>query len=291
MNRRLAVLLAICLAGGGIHADPPPAPKLSGYRVTVEGGEEGSRTYHYDDQGKPIGGAARTNEAPGRGVESPRPKQPSNQGAEVAPRPSTPTRTLTTADGRPLPFTVSGSTGGKTVDATVDADSALRNFARPSDLGDRRYETRMAELSSDPRFSTADRFTLGTWTTTFSGLGSRRADIALEDGLGAEVRAKDTVDIKAVDQPRSPWSRTLAAPSNWEERLEGSAELGSRRVAREEIATMGTRAVAGEARRLEQLSMQDLNRYQFRRARSSEPGLPVVRPGTTGEVRTTRPGG
>ena len=29
-----------------------------------------------------------------------------------------------------------------------------------------------------------------------------------------------------------------------------------------------------------QLSMQDINRYQFRRNRSSDPGLPVVKPGS-----------
>jgi hypothetical protein len=34
--------------------------------------------------------------------------------------------------------------------------------------------------------------------------------------------------------------------------------------------------------------MQDINRYQFRRARSTEPGLPVVRPGAGGEVRPNR---
>ena len=32
-------------------------------------------------------------------------------------------------------------------------------------------------------------------------------------------------------------------------------------------------------------SMQDINRYQFRRNRSSDPGLSVVSPGGKGEVR------
>ena len=31
---------------------------------------------------------------------------------------------------------------------------------------------------------------------------------------------------------------------------------------------------------VEQISMQDINRYQFRRNRSTEPGLPVVPVGT-----------
>ena len=193
---------------------------------------------------------------------------------------------MTTADGRPLPFQVTGASG-KTVDGSVDADSALRDFGRPSDLLENRYPTTMADLTTDPRFSTSQTLTLDRWNTRFSGLGSRRADIELGDTLGAEVRSKDTVDIKAIDRPTSPWSRVTAEPSNWEERVGAPWDAGQRRVDRDEVSTMGTRAVSGEARRLEQLSMQDINRYQFRRARSDQPGLPVVNPGAEG-VRSTR---
>ena len=287
MSRRLPAVLI--LAAALASAQQPPAPKLTGFRVTTEGGVEGTRTYRYDEQGRPIDGAPRADipRAPAAPGEATRVAEPSTTTA--VPSPAT-NRQLTTADGRPLPFSVTGGTGAKTVDGAVDADSALRDFGRPSDLGDRRFESRMADLTQDPRFSTAERVTLDRWNTTFSALGSRRADLTLEDGLGAEVRPKESIEIQAVDRPTSPWSRVTSTPENWDRRIGESAELAGRRVAREEITTMGTRAVAGEARRLEQLSMQDINRYQFRRARSSEPGLPVVNPSGQGGVRTTAPG-
>lgn len=283
------LLILALLAAATASAQTPPPPKVSGYRVTTEGGVEGTRTYRYDDQGRPIDAPRRTDLPPAGAVGQPvrRDPAPAPATSGTAPAPAA-TRGLTTADGRPLPFQVTGASG-KTVDGSVDADSALRDFGRPSDLLDRRFPTTMAELETDPRFSTSQTLTLDRWNTRFSGLGSRRSDIELGDTLGAEVRSKDTVDIKAIERPTSPWSRVTAEPSNWEDRIGGTWDAGGRRVAREEISTMGTRAVSGEARRLEQLSMQDINRYQFRRARSDQPGLPVVNPGSE-DVRSTRQG-
>ena len=285
MPRIASILLLLILAPA--WAQMPPPPKVSGYRVTTEGGVEGSRTYRYDEQGRPIDAPPRadrpTADAPTRTQDlRPGSPGPAVAGAAAAAAP----RGMTTADGRPLPFQVTGASG-KTVDGSVDADSALRDFGRPNDLTERRYPTQSADLSVDPRFSTTQTMTLGMWNSRFSGLGSRRSDIVLGDTLGAEVRAKDTVDIKALERPTSPWSRATAQPSNWEERIGGAWDAGGRRVARDELTTMGTRAVSGESRRLEQLSMQDINRYQFRRARSDEPGLPVVNPGSE-DVRSTR---
>lgn len=282
------LLILALLAAATASAQTPPPPKVGGYRVTTEGGVEGTRTYRYDEQGRPIDAPRRTDK-PVAGPTAPavRADTPATATREVAPGPAA-SRGMTTADGRPLPFQVTGASG-KTVDGSVDADSALRDFGRPSDLLENRYPTTMADLTTDPRFSTSETLTLERWNSRFSGLGSRRADIELGDTLGAEVRSKDTVDIKAIDRPTSPWSRVTAEPSNWEERVGGPWDAGQRRVDRDEVSTMGTRAVSGEARRLEQLSMQDINRYQFRRARSDQPGLPVVNPGAEG-VRSTRQG-
>lgn len=278
------VLILALLAVASASAQTPPPPKVSGYRVTTEGGVEGTRTYRYDDQGRPIDAPRRTDQP------AMNPTAPTTRPGATVAAPSTPasppvSRGMTTADGRPLPFQVTGASG-KTVDGAVDADSALRDFGRQNDLLENRYPTTMADLSTDPRFSTSQTLTLDMWNSRFSGLGSRRSDIELTDTLGAVVRSKDTVDIKAIERSTSPWSRVTAEPTNWEERVGGPWDAGQRRVNRDEVSTMGTRAVAGEARRLEQLSMQDINRYQFRRARSDQPGLPVVNPGAGG-VRST----
>lgn len=283
-------LLALLLIASNVLAQSAPAPKLTGFKVTTEGGVEGTRTYRYDDQGRPVEGTPRSEtNVPGAAGAVTAPRQPSvTTNPQVAPTGSN-SQQLATADGRPLPFNVAGATGPKTVDGTVDADSALRNFARPSALGEQRFETQRADLTQDPRFSTAQRVTLDRWTTRFSTLGAQRSDVILENSLDANVRNKESIEIQALEQPTSPWSRTTANPTNWEQRIGESAEMGGRRVAREEISTMGSRALSGDARRLEQLSMQDINRYQFRRARSSEPGLPVINPAGQGGVRQTAP--
>lgn len=293
MANRLAILALALSAIQDLPAQQkPPQPKVSGYRVTAEGGVEGTRTIRYDENGRPVDGQApslRQAEAdpgPRRPEVAPPRAAPAAESAQVGE-----TQGLRTADGRPLPFTVTRSTGGKTVDESVDADSALRDFGRPSDLLDRRFPTSQLDLGRDDRFSTSRTVTLGTWGSTFSSLGAKRADITLQDGLGAEIRAKDTVEVRSVERRTSPWSRRTTEVNGWDERIDvESAELAGRQVGDASLAGTIARAntTARSPRGLDQLSMQDINRYQFRRARSTEPGLPVVRPGSDGEVRSNR---
>lgn len=293
MSVRLPIVALALLAGAVAHGQQkPPAPKLTGYRVTAEGGVEGARTIRYDENGKPLDGqqALPTPTRPAPGVPRQVAPAPTPVAETPAATPAAEPRGMRTADGRPLPFSVTRSSGGKTVDESVDADSALRDFGRPNDLLSQRFPTNQVELSRDERFSTSRTVTLGTWGATFSSLGSRRADIDLRDSLGAEVRAKDTVEVRSVERRSSPWSRRVAEPTGWDERVGGTAELAGRQVDDASLAATIARAntTARAPRGLDQLSMQDINRYQFRRARSTEPGLPVVRPGAGGEVRPNR---
>lgn len=296
MRLHPSIVSLALLAGVVAHAQQkPPAPKLTGYRVTAEGGVEGTRTIRYDENGRPLDGQPLP-EAARPLPDNPTLSRPAPDATGPAPRAATPVaapepRGLRTADGRPLPFSVTGATGPKTVDESVDADAALRDFGRPNDLLSQRFPANQVDLTLDDRFSTARTVTLGTWGATFSSLGSRRADIALRDTLGAEVRSKDTIEVRSVERANSPWSRRAAEVRGWDERAGGPAELAERRV--DEASLAGsfarTKAAARLPRGLDQLSMQDINRYQFRRARSTEPGLPVVRPGSGGDVRSNRP--
>lgn len=285
-----AILPIACLAllGAGAVAQTPPdksAAKVSGYRVSAEGGVEGTITYRYDEDGKPIDGTPRT---PGVGQADAAPVRPSGEARPTDPAttprlPNGGSSTMRTADGRALPFQLSGQNGVKTVDESVDADSALRKLTKPSDLLGRRFETGQVDLTRDERFATAgNAVSLDRWQGKSSALSARRSDIELADSLGADVRPKNLVEVKAVERPTSPWARRIATPAGWDDRLGGASELGDRRVNRDEISTMGTRANAfpRNPAGIEQLSMQDINRYQFRRARSTEPGLPVARPGS-----------
>ena len=293
MANRLAILALALSATLVLPAQQkPPQPKVSGYRVTAEGGVEGTRTIRYDENGRPVEGQAPLTRQP---EASPFPRRPEIAPPRAAPAPEPAqvgvTQGLRTADGRPLPFTVTRSTGGKTVDESVDADAALRDFGRPSDLLDQRFPTTQLDLGRDDRFSTSRTVTLGTWGSTFSSLGAKRADITLQDGLGAEIRPKDTVEVRSVERRASPWSRRTTEVRGWDERLDSEpAALADRQVDDASLAGTIARAntTARSPRGLDQLSMQDINRYQFRRARSTEPGLPVVRPGSDGEIRPNR---
>jgi len=280
----IACLTLLCAA---LPAQTPPdksAAKVSGYKVSAEGGVEGTVTYRYDDKGRPIDGT------PGRPADKPDPVRVERTGGEARPTDPATTPTLPsgissmrTADGRTLPFQLSGQNGVKTVDESVDADSALRKLTKPNDLLGKRFETGQVDLTRDERFATAgNTVSLDRWQGKASALSARRADIELADSLGADVRPKNLVEVKAIERPTSPWARRLAAPAGWDQRLGGTSELGERKVDREEISTMGTRANAfpRNPASIEQLSMQDINRYQFRRARSTEPGLPFGRPGS-----------
>lgn len=279
----------------GTHAQTPPdktGVKVTGWKVSAEGGEQGAVTYHYDEHGRPIRGTPSPTEAaraPGQGG-APRAaeadRSPESGETAVLPRRST---TLLTEDGRALPFQLSGQGGVKTVDETVDADSALRKLTKGSDLLARRYEAGRVDLAQDERFSTSGNVvSLGRWQAGTSALNGQRSEIELTDTLGAEVRPKHLVEVRALERPTSPWAHRVAQPAGWDARLEGAAALGERRVDREELVTMGTRANAFPRNpgSIDQLSMQDINRYQFRRSRSTEPGQPVAKPGSDTIERT-----
>lgn len=280
-------LACLALMGGPAVAQTPPdksSVKVTGWKVSAEGGEEGTITYHYDEEGRPTKGTPSRDErgmgtgSSARAVGEPRPTDPGTT-PSLPDRPSA----MRTSDGRPLPFQLSGQGGVKTVDETVDADSALRKLTQSNDLLERRYETGQVDLALDERFATkGNAVSLDRWQGKASALGARRSGIELADNLGAEVRPKNLVEVKAVERPTSPWARRIAQPAGWEDRVGGASELADRRVNRDELSTMGTRANAFPRNpgSIDQLSMQDINRYQFRRARSTEPGLPVAKPGS-----------
>jgi hypothetical protein len=45
--------------------------------------------------------------------------------------------------------------------------------------------------------------TLDTWHGRYDTLGRKKADVELTDGLGAEVRPKDTIEVKSVARTNS----------------------------------------------------------------------------------------
>jgi hypothetical protein len=278
----------VCLALIGSAAFAQNAPdkssvKVTGYRVSAEGGTEGTITYRYDENGRPIDGAPRPT-VDGKILPPPdRTRTTSESKSDGTPDKPTTNQPLQSADGRPLSFQLTGKSGLKTVDPTVDADSALRALTKSNGALDKNYQAPKVDILRDSQFATdGNTVSIDRWQGKFSTMGGRIAGIELVDSLDANVRPKNLIEIKSVDMTTADWSGRIAQPDNWDDTMGGEAEISAQRVAPNSLAaTVAERNTnARSPRNYEQLSMQDLNRYQFRRARSTDPGIPVGRPGS-----------
>jgi hypothetical protein len=261
-------------------AERPPGGIKAGVVITAEGGIEGKQEYRYDAEGRPLDGT------PGK----PRPsvpgrplgfvgKAPVESSAKVVPASPTPApqQTIKTADGRTVPFSVSGQGIGKSVDDAVDFNAGLKKASKSSGLMEQRFDKSMSSLGKDQVYSRNNLVTLDTWHGRYDNIGRKKSDVELKDTLGAPVRPKDTVEVKSVDRIKSAVSGTKAEVRDWEERMgvESNPKYAG-------VKSNWQGRLNPDPKTVDQLSMQDINRYQFRRNRSSDPGLPVVKPGAEG---------
>lgn len=276
----MPVLLTASLAWA---APEPVKPVVSGFTVSTEGGEEGKQVIHYDAQGRPVGGNVPAPPMKVRGdvrtPAAPPAASAVSKGNVIAPAVTVGPKGMAASDGRSLPFSMQG-TGVKKVDPSVDPDSALRSVGKPNDLTTRRFGAEKAPIDMDPRYSRSDLLTLETWHGRFDTFGRPKADIELRDGLGAEVRPKNVITVKAFDRETSALSGTTAA-------ILGLDNRETPRMTEAIDTTPRAPKLADRAAKsLDQISMQDINRFQFRRSRSDAPGIPTVRPGSE-SIQTT----
>lgn len=245
--------------------------------ITAEGGIEGKQEFRYDAEGRPLDGTPAkplkpagtrplgfVGKAPVEALPTPVP----------APAPA-PNQTLKTADGRTVPFSLEGKGMGKGVDDAVDFNSGLKKASKTSGLMGERFEAGMSSIGKDQVYSRNNLLTLDTWHGRYDTIGRKKSDIELTDTLGAPVRPKDTVEVKSVDRIKSAVSGTKAEVKDWEEHMgvEANAKYTG-------VKSNWQGRLNPDPKTVDQLSMQDINRYQFRRNRSSDPGLPVVKPGS-----------
>ena len=277
----IAVLLALAvLTAEG--AQRPAGGIKAGVVITAEGGLEGTQVYKYDAEGRPLDGtpakARTTNPLP----------RPANGATAVAPAPAPAAstapkvdQTIRTADGRTVPFSVQGEGTGKGVDGAVDVNAGLKRASKASGLMEQRFEAGTAPIGKEQLYDRNNLVTLDTWHGRYDTLGRKKADVELTDGLGAEVRPKDTIEVKSVARTSSTVNGAKAEIQAWEERM---GVVSDDRYAGVKSDWQGRLNPGPKS--IEQLSMQDINRYQFRRNRSDEPGLPAVKPGSEA-VRNT----
>jgi hypothetical protein len=275
--------LVACATGWLCLASAVEKPKVSGYTVTAEGGVEGTQVIRYDSEGRPVDPNAPM--APKTTVGGTRPADrstgatASGQGASKVESTGGAPQGMVSADGRPLNgFSMSGnspfSNGKKEVDPNVDVNSALKNAAKGSNLIEKRYDTKTAELGGDRPYSRENLVTMDTWSGKFDTFGRKKAELDLVDSFErGNAQEKNLIEVKSVERPTSPWGRRTADVAGWDERL--TTESNSRY----NVAPLMA-ADRAKPKSVEQISMQDINRYQFRRNRSTDPGLPVVPVGT-----------
>ena len=264
-----------------VGAERPPGGIKAGVVITAEGGIEGTQVYRYDAQGQPLDGtpakARSTNPLP-------RPSPTANVvPAPSAPKPPAPKadQTIRTADGRTVPFALQGEGTGKGVDGAVDVNAGLKRASKASGLMEQRFEAGTAPIGKEQLYDRNNLVTLDTWHGRYDTLGRKKAEIELADGLGAEVRPKDTIEVKSVARKDATANGAKAEIQAWEERMGVTSDD---RYAGKKSDWQSRLNPAPKT--IEQLSMQDINRYQFRRNRSDEPGLPAVKPGSDA-VKTT----
>jgi len=273
----IPVLLALS-AVTIVAAERPPGAMKAGMIISAEGGIEGTQVYRYDADGRPLDGtpAKPLGSVVSRPTGSPQPAAPSTL-ATVAPSPSAPApkQAIKTADGRTVPFSFEGKGVGKSVDEAVDFNSALKKASKSSGLMEQRFETGMSSIGKEQVYSRNNLVTLDTWHGRYDTLGRKISEIELTDTLGASVRPKDTVEVKSIDRIKSSVNGTKAEIKDWEEHMgvESNAKFTG-------MKSNWQGKLNPDPKTVDQLSMQDINRYQFRRNRSSDPGLPVVKPGS-----------
>ena len=275
----MLLALAVLTAEG---AQRPAGGVKAGVVITAEGGLEGTQVYKYDAEGKPLDGT------PAKARSSNPLPRPATGGAAAAPAPAPAAsaapkvdQTIRTADGRTVPFSVQGEGTGKGLDGAVDVNAGLKRASKASGLMEQRYEAGEAPIGKEQLYDRNNLVTLDTWHGRYDTLGRKKADVELTDGLGAEVRPKDTIEVKSVARTNSTANGAKAEIQAWEERMGVTSD--DRYAGKK--SDWQTR-LNPAPKTIEQLSMQDINRYQFRRNRSDEPGLPAVKPGSDA-VRNT----
>ena len=277
LRPRVSIPMLLALTAATLSAvERPSGGMKAGVVITAEGGVEGTQVYRFDADGRPLDGTP----AKARKTSAPSPSETAPPAANTAavkpsaPVPS-PKQTIKTEDGRTVPFSVEGKGVGKSVDEAVDFNSSLKKASKSSGLMEQRFEAGMSSIGKDQVYSRNNLVTLDTWHGRYDTIGRKKSDIELKDTLGAPVRPKDTVEVKSIDRIKSSVSGTKAEVKDWEERMgvETNAKFTG-------VKSNWQGKLNPDPKTVDQLSMQDINRYQFRRNRSSDPGLPVVKPGS-----------
>ena len=157
------------------------------------------------------------------------------------------------------------------------ADTRTTAFGsrRANKVEDKRVDKRMwAQPGSNPMMN--KRFPIEQWDKHFSSMGSQRAPITLQEGKKKEIFQTKTLDRRAVNFDMSRWNEKMA---DLHRRAGIEMDDRAQLVADRQLYNMMLQDTERFRDMGDELSLRDLNRYQFRRNRSDD-GIPVEKAGS-----------
>ena len=299
----LLSVLASAIAAGTLCAAPAPKKKkiteptstLEGYFVRVKSGVSGEKELYYDKDGTLrktlgdglLGGEFSLDESLLSGSDgldldfAPGTPPPQSAAAPAAEAPAETPRAAAFAREEK-------SAAASEEDGVVDDEALLKKFSSrkaPDAFGVSSENFRkVLNAEADDRFF--EPFSLREWQGS-TAFGMRRFSSETD---AFEMRSAERADDGNFEAGLFETRSALAGERMFVRDGDGLFEvrLNERFSAAERTIANG---LARPLRETSGFSMQDINRYQFRRNRSSDPGLPVVSPDSGGNARRENFGG
>lgn len=160
--------------------------------------------------------------------------------------------------------------------SSLRANSRTVDFAgkKAGSLESKRVDKKMWAQPQGSRLADK-RFPMKDWDKHFSSVGGKRSSIALEEGKSKELFNTKKLERKEVSYEMSQWNSRMA---DLHKKAGVQMDQRAQLVADQQLYSMMLQDTQRFRDMAEELSLRDLNRYQFRRNRTDE-GVPVQKAG------------
>lgn len=189
----------------------------------------------------------------------------SDNSVRVDPRASLVNQPMT-KDGRKMPFYLTGK-------GEPDPSAGLKDFMRLNENYGTTLESDTYEFEINERYSNI--ISMGEWHMKFSSLGEKRTERygEISEAFSRKFDSPETIERRLLDNSLM-WERSRKSHISVNDSL--ARKLIEKYATGRQSGKFDMRLPAPGERT--GLSMQDINRYQFRRSHSGEKGLPTVQP-------------
>ena len=162
-----------------------------------------------------------------------------------------------------------------TVVASGQANSTVQNLSKQNSSLTNERMTRTI-WNADKNTSFTDKsFPMTSWDKHFSSMGSKRAAIDVKDTSKRKIFETNTKEFDVKEFDMAAWNQKL---SDLHKKAQISTDDRARKIADRQLYGMMLQDTRQFADMAEELSLRDLNKYQFRRNRSADQ-IPVSKVG------------